>query len=120
MSHEPPRAVHAPLAGDAGGQVAQLRHVLGLVETMAGLPASADGDGRMDEAARLSAAYADALPIDRRRFDALASETAAWAASGVETLLHLEEEQLPAAAAASRLARELAFAVDRLKATLRA
>jgi hypothetical protein len=74
----------------------------------------------MDEAARLSAVYADALPIDRRRFDALATETAAWAASGVEILLQLEEERRPTAPAAARLARELAFAVSRLKGTLRA
>ena len=38
----------------------------------------------LDEAARISAAYAKALPIDQKRFDSLAAEIARWAAAGYD------------------------------------
>jgi hypothetical protein len=102
---EPP--FYAPGLADAGAQLAQLRQVLTLVEEMAGRPARPPGDEALDAAARLSAAYARALPIDQKRFDNLAGETARWAAAGVGALLKLDEAGMPVRAAAERLAEEL-------------
>jgi hypothetical protein len=102
---EPP--FYVPGLADAGGQLAQLRQVLTLVEEMAGRSALSPNDRDLDEAARLSALYARALPIDQKRFDSLASETARWAKAGVEALLKLDEAGMPVRAAAERLAEEL-------------
>ncbi len=102
---EPPR--YAPGLADAGAQLAQLRQVLILVEELAGRTARAPQDEALDAAARVSAAYARALPIDQKRFDSLAAETARWARAGVEALLKLDEAGMPVRAAAERLADEL-------------
>jgi hypothetical protein len=107
-------ASYAPGLADAGGQVARLCQVLALVEEIAGRPASAPTDAWLDEAARISATYDAAWPIDQRRFDCLAGETALRAAAGVEALLALRERQRPSAAAAARLAEELGDALKRL------
>lgn len=98
---------YAPGLADAGAQIAQLRQVLALVEEMAGRASPAPRDRELDEAARVSAAYARALPIDQKRFDALAGEIARWAAAGVGALLKLDEAGLPVEAASERLAQEL-------------
>lgn len=98
---------YAPGLADAGAQIAQLRQVLALVEELAGRGPGSPGDDALDEAARVSAAYARALPIDQKRFDSLAGETARWAAAGVGALLKLDEAGLPVRAAADRLAAEL-------------
>src|ERR687886_2764956 len=92
-----------PGLADAGGQVAQLRQVLALVEEIAGRQAPVRDEG-LDEAARVSAAYAHAAPVVQRRFDRIAGETAQWAAAGVETLLQLSDSGRPAAPAAAVLA----------------
>jgi hypothetical protein len=102
---EPP--FYAPGLADAGAQLAQLRQVLALVEEMAGRASLSPRDDVLDEAARVSAAYARALPIDQKRFDGLAGETARWARAGVEALLKLDEAGMPVRAAAERLADEL-------------
>jgi benzoyl-CoA reductase/2-hydroxyglutaryl-CoA dehydratase subunit BcrC/BadD/HgdB len=102
---EPP--FYAPGLADAGAQLAQLRQVLALVEEMAGRLTLSPRDDALDEAARVSAAYARALPIDQKRFDALAGETARWARAGVEALLKLDDAGMPVRAAAERLAEEL-------------
>jgi hypothetical protein len=102
---EPP--LYAPGLADAGAQLAQLRQVLALVEEMAGRSPLSPRDSDLDEAARISAAYARALPIDQKRFDSLAAETARWAAAGVGAILKLDEAGLPVRAAAERLAEEL-------------
>ena len=102
---QPP--LYVPGLADAGAQLAQLRQVLILVEEMAGRTHKVPGDEVLDSAARVSAAYARALPIDQKRFDALAAETARWAKAGVEALLKLDEAGLPVRAAAERLAEEL-------------
>jgi hypothetical protein len=94
--------------------VAELRHVLGLVAEIAGRPVSESEDEQLDEAARIEAAYETAWPLNRKRFDDLAAETAAWAAAGVEALLALEEKGWPTKAAAARLAMELERALTRL------
>jgi hypothetical protein len=112
--------VRAPALPDPGAEAAQLRHVLALVEEMAGRPASAKDGDALEEAARIGASYAEALPIARRRFDALAAEASAMAAAGVEALLALEEKRRPTRAAAARLADELAGALGRLGAILSA
>ena len=102
---EPP--LYAPGLADAGAQLAQLRQVLALVEEMGGRASFSPNDCDLDEAARVSAAYARALPIDQKRFDSLAAETARWAQAGVEALLKLDEAGMPVRAAAERLAEEL-------------
>ena len=103
---------------DAGRQLAQLAHVLALVEELAGRPqASPDQDGALEQSAQASGFYSDALPIVRRRFDALAAETAAWSAAGVEALLAAGEKR--SRAAARRLADELQAAVGDLRKLLR-
>jgi hypothetical protein len=103
-----------PVAEDAGRRMAHLHHVLELVSQLAGRVAPAEAPD-LDEGARASTAYADALPIAQRRFDALASETAGWAAVGVEALI--EAGQAPHAAA--RLAADLDRAIGELRAILR-
>jgi hypothetical protein len=100
---------------DAGAQLARLGEVLALVEEIAGHAPTPGHDRAFDEAARVSAAYEAALPIVQRRFDMLATETGAWAAAGVETLVVLRERQRPARAAAGRLAQELRQALSRLR-----
>ncbi|HEX8258069.1 MAG TPA: hypothetical protein VF589_10585 [Allosphingosinicella sp.] len=112
--HAPP---HLPSASEAGLKVAQLRHVLGLVEQIAGRD-SGDGaaEAALDESARISIAYEGAMPILQRRFDALAGESTAWAAAGVEALLAADGDPSPAAAA--RLADELDRALAKLAAVL--
>ena len=105
---------------ETGRQLVQLREVLALVERIAGRAASRDGDiEAIDEDARLSVAYADALPIVQRRFDALAGETAGWAAAGVEALIAASREEQQPVAAARRLANELHSALRELSAVLR-
>ena len=113
MTHQSPHA-YIPGLADAGGQVAQLRQVMTLVDEIAGrqhAPAPSDG---LDEAARVSAGYAHACPIVQRRFDRLAAEIAGWAAAGVETLLQLSDASRPAVAAASVLGDALRKALATL------
>jgi hypothetical protein len=116
MTHHSP-AQFASIPVDAGRQVAQLRHVLRLVEALAGRGTAPDAaDAALDEAARLSSAYDQALPIVRRRFDCLVGETAKWSAAAVEALLQSGGQAPPAAA--RRLADELGTALNRLTALL--
>jgi len=110
---------YLPSGADAGARLAQLRNVLGLVEQIAGrIPWPGGRDAALDEGARLSSAYDSAMPICQKRFDALAVETATWAAAGVEALLAAEDVAPPEAAAAA-LADELAEAIKALPKTLR-
>jgi len=111
MTHQAPPS--APLPGaDPGRQLAQLREALRLVERIAGRPDSGSRESRLDEAARISEAYARAMPIAQRRFEALAAETSVWAAAGVEALL-IAGEDAPRAAA-ERLACSLERALSAL------
>lgn len=116
MTHQAPPSP-APAGSDPGRQLAQLNEALRLVERIAGAPARPEG-ADLDESARLSAFYAEALPVVQRRFDALAAETAGWAAAGVEALLAGDGSEPPRAAAA-RLAARLEAALSRLSALLR-
>jgi hypothetical protein len=117
MTHQAPPS--APVAGpDPGRQLAQLREALRLIEHIAGAGPSPAPDDALDEAARISAAYESALPVVQRRFEALAGETAIWAAAGVEALLAADAGEPPRAAAA-RLARQLDAALSAMAALLR-
>jgi len=118
MTHQAPPPA-PPSGADPGRQVAQLREALRLVERIAGRDGGPSAsDARLDEAARVSIAYDRALPVAQRRFDALAAETAIWAAAGVEALLAAGHGAPPRAAAA-RLAESLARALSDLEASLR-
>ena len=99
---------------DAGGEIAQLRQVLALVEELAGSVGEPDTTA-LDEAARVSAAYQSALPIIQRRFDQEAARTARWSAAGLEALVTLEERGWPVKPAAGRLAEELHKALGQLR-----
>jgi hypothetical protein len=108
MSYQSPSSfTRAPV--DGGRQLDQLRRVLALVEELAGRPTLPSA---LDEGAQTSGVYSEALPVVRKRFDALASETAAWSAAGVEALLAAGEKR--SRAAARRLADELQTAVGEL------
>ncbi|HEY0011521.1 MAG TPA: hypothetical protein VGB79_01565 [Allosphingosinicella sp.] len=110
MTHQAP-ALEADQRPDAAAQLAQLRQVQALVEQIAGRAASClSRDAALDEAARAGSAYGDALPVTRRRFDALVAETVAWAAAGVEALTRAGGNP----AAAGRLADELDHAIEDL------
>jgi hypothetical protein len=108
-----------PGLADAGAQVAQLRHMLDIVAAMAGKP-STTRELALDEAARISAAYAAALPIDQKRFDRAASRATAAATAGAEALIDLEERGRPTAPAAARLAEELGRSLAALREALSA
>src|SRR3954454_23482777 len=95
--------LYAPGLADAGGQVAQLREVLALVEEIAGARSQARGDAALEAAAQVRPPYASAPPAARRRCDERAAATARWAAAGVETLLRLQEQGRPSAPAAQAL-----------------
>lgn len=107
----------APGLADAGAQVAQLHRVLALVGEMARRSSAPDGDS-LETAARISAAYEMALPVDQGRFDRLARETMAGATAGVEALLALQERRRPCEAGARVLAETLERALQRLAATV--
>jgi hypothetical protein len=115
MTHQAPPSP-APAGCDPGRQLAQLNEALRLVARIAGAPVRGE-DADLDESARLSAAYSEALPVVQRRFDALAAETAIWAAAGVEALLGAGACEPPRAAAA-RLTAQLEAALSRLSALL--
>lgn len=117
MTHQAPPPA-SPSAADPGRQIAQLREALRLVERIAGRPDMAADDSRLNAAAMVSAAYARALPVAQRRFDALAAETVIWAAAGVEALL-LPGDGPPPRAAAARLADRLGHALNALEGALR-
>ena len=118
MTRQPDRLRPSP-ASDPGAEVAQLRGVLSLAGKMAGRPAAADENSALDKAARMSAAYGDAMPIVQRRFDAAAAEAAALAAAGMKALVALQDGRRPTGPAAARFADELALALGRLGAILK-
>src|SRR5437870_13446061 len=115
MTHQAPPAP-ATAGPDPGRQIAQLREALRLVERMAG--AERAHDRALDEAARIPSAWEVALPIVQRRFEALANETALWAAAGVEALVAAGSGP-PSRAAAARLARQIETALGALAKLLR-
>ena len=117
MTHQSP-PTPAASGADPGRQIAQLREALRLVEEIAGRAGRHDRDAILDEAAQVSGAYDRALPVVQRRFDALAAETAGWAAAGVEALLAAAQAG-SARAAADRLAVRLERALAEVVGLLR-
>jgi hypothetical protein len=118
MKHQTTFLADAPPI-EAGRQVAQLRHMLGTVEEIAG--GVGDPGSRYDaleEAAMISAAYERSLPVMKRRFDALAQETGAWAAVAVDALRIVQEHSETPRAAAAQLVRELESAIRELGRTV--
>lgn len=98
-----------PESSSGNRQLAELHHLLTLVQEIAGEIASS-GDA-LSEIARISSAYAAAPPMEQRRFDEAAAETAVWVAVGMKALTGSHH---PPRAAAKRLADELARAIKRL------
>ena len=97
-------------AEPADTRLARLIEVLALVERLAG-----DGGALLATPPDPVAAYAAAGPIARRRFDALAAETAAFAAAGIEILLRQPATGGNGQPAAARcLAREMRAAIGEL------
>ena len=118
MTHQEPQQ-QTPQPIEAGWHVARLRSVLMLVEQMAGRDAQPlDEDAVLDEGTALNAAYGRAVPVAQRRFQALAVETAGWAAAGVEALLAHQDALNPPRAAAAVLALELDRALVDLRRVL--
>lgn len=97
-------------AEPADTRLARLAEVLALVERLAG-----DAGAAIPMPPDTAAIYAAAGPIARRRFDALAAETAAFAAAGIEILLRQADTGGSGQQAAARcLAREMRAAIDDL------
>ena len=109
--HETVTELAAPV--EAGRQIAQLHHILGLIEQIAGRPPRAR-TRNPDDDSRVNDAYERASPIVQRRFDALTMETAAWAAAGIQALLVAKASLGPPRAAAAGLADELGAALRKL------
>lgn len=99
----------------ADARLARLAEVLALVERLSG-----EAGAPIMIGPHLDSAYASAGPIARRRFDALAAETAAIAATGIEILLRRNDDaggdRRPAA---RRLAVEMRAAIDEMMRLLR-
>ncbi|XHS02504.1 hypothetical protein ACFB49_41230 [Sphingomonas sp. DBB INV C78] len=66
-----------------------------------------------------AAAYPSLGAISRRRFDAIASETAAFAAAGIEVLMRQRAARGECRVAASRLAGEMRAALGEMEALAR-
>ena len=96
----------------SAADVAELRQVLCLVSEMAGRPLPSSNV--LDDDARISASYADALPIVQVCFDRLAAETTARATAGIKALIALRDGGRPTRAAAERLADSLGGDLVRL------
>lgn len=110
MTHQTPTAP-APDSFDPCHEVAQLHHALAVIERIAGRPPSRSPQAALDWSARISSAYGDALPIDRRRFRLVAARTTGWTKAGLTALVSLDEADREAAAAAAPLADALAKAL---------
>jgi len=108
-----------PGTGDAGRHHARLRHVLGLIEQIAGRP-KASTDAALDESARISAAYEIAPPVAQRRYDTMVAEVSGWAASGVDALAGIKDPRRQPRIAAERLAEELGRSLAEMTRLLRA
>jgi len=100
--------------GDAISALVRLRGALALVERMAEgantlpeNPALLDQQA-LDDGATLTLAYANASSVARRRFDALASEAAGFAAAGLKALIQYKQRTgKECAPAARQLADEM-------------
>lgn len=125
MSHY--QAPPAPIGeeAEAANALLRLRNVLALVERMTGGPAptspwsSGTGEDALDEGALLASAYAHAPTIARRRFDALASEAAGFAAAGLSALIrHKEGRGYDCEPAARQLARDMRQSIEAMESII--
>lgn len=122
MNHSP--APSRPAGSDDGAarDMARLRSVLELIERMAGAPSDKPAtidEASLDHGARLAIAYSSAPTITRRRYDALAGETAACAAAGLAALIrHKERTGRDCAPAAAHLAEEMRRSIAMLTGML--
>jgi hypothetical protein len=119
-SHAPARPTVSD--GDAARGIERLRTILALIERMASAPAdgsAAINEASLEESARLAIAYANAPTITRRRYEALAGETAAYAAAGLAALIrHTERTGRDCAPAAAHLAAEMRRSIATLAGLL--
>lgn len=93
--------------------VEELRAIHALVSDLAGAAPLA-GSAPPDLAQR----YARAAPIQRQRFDAIASETAAFAATGLSAIIAARATSDRPSGAAAYLAKEMARAIRSLETLL--
>jgi hypothetical protein len=94
-------------------QIAQLRAIRALVDELAGN--TPDNGATADD---LDRRYDHASSIVQRRFDALAGETAAYAADGLSALIAGRGAGAMVAGAAAHLAREMARSIRRMEMLL--
>ncbi|PTD18990.1 hypothetical protein [Sphingomonas fennica] len=110
----PPIPAAAEDADDPGRRFARLAGALALVERLAGMESPLEDRASAED---IAAGYGRATPIARRRFDALASETATFSAAGMEILLRQRTAgRGDCRAAARRLAAEIAAALAAMAA----
>lgn len=105
-------AIAAPAS--PGQQLADLRAIHALVSELAGVPRAAESP-RNDIELR----YDRATPIARQSFDAVASETAAFAAAGLSAIIAGRTINDRPTGGAEHLAREMERAIKRLESLLR-
>jgi len=124
MNQHMPSPAPDPAEESAPQAIARLRSVLALVEEMAGGAPRGRvviDDSALDEISALTLSNAIASSVTRRRFDALARETAAFAAAGLAALMHHRERGgSDCAPAAARLAAEMRRSISAMAAMLRA
>lgn len=95
-------------------QIAQLRAIRALVDELAGNMPDAGGAAGND----IDRCYDRASSIVQRRFDALAGETAAYAAIGLSALIASRGAGHIVVGGAAHLAREMARSIRRMEMLL--
>lgn len=85
-------------------QLTELRAIQTLVNELAGIATLSENN---DPNPELDTRYDSAPPLAQRRFDAVAGETAAFAAAGLTALIAGRRQGAGANAAAAHLAREM-------------
>lgn len=118
MTHQQRAFEEDRSTGNAGRSFAHLNHMLGLVEQIAGRAASGS-HAIAGEGERIDGAYRCASPLVQRRFDAMAGETAMWAAAGVDALAAATDPPVQPRAAAACLADELDRSLSQMARLLR-
>lgn len=96
-------------------QLTELRAILALVNELAGasIPVAPEPyDHAVDKR------YDSAAPLVQRRFDAVAGETAAYAAAGLTALIAGRKQGAGASAAAAYLAREMEKSIHAMEKIL--
>lgn len=105
-----------PAESEPGRLLAQLANVRALIGQMAGETPPTTEES-LDRAARIDTAYWTAEPVVQKRFDAIAGETAVWAAAAAQALMR-SGTVAPRKAPAALLASEIAGAQRRMERVL--